>query len=466
MRKLKVAILVSTNNSKQVKTFLESKKNLEQLFDIDFYFSYYGEDSEIFDELSQFQFKFLQKRKIFKLVFYNQIVNDHKIADLYDGFIFPDDDIVISAEDLSLFITQSFKLNLDYAQPSLDSNSETYWKHLYHKKNTEFQRTNFIEIQFYFLSARLLKLSLPFLSKGKTGFGYDYALSLLATRDLKNPPVVFHNIQMHHPYRPLVNSVVRKTNELSEFNQNYLNEIASSFNFQNGVSLCRRYTPMIIYTKGSVYSKITSVILTNIIRRFVPIKRIIRKFKLYELKNLFRYYRYDKNFSPVKTFLLLCRWIIDLNSRYLFSSINKSPLFMYDLTLFLQNNLKHNHKVFLDVPKKSAIFVASLVQETVNPLNESYLVKMPNDDNKIFKDETQEFDFAILEGKERLKYLRHSIPKIKQGGFLILVDSHLYEFQEASELIPSNWTLTELVSPAPSSIHPLFKKVKIWQKRS
>ncbi len=139
---------------------------------------------------------------------------------------------------------------------------------------------------------------------------------------------------------------------------------------------------------------------------------------------------------------------------------------MYDLTLFLQNNLKHNHKVFLDVPKKSAIFVASLVQETVNPLNESYLVKMPNDDNKIFKDETQEFDFAILEGKERLKYLRHSIPKIKQGGFLILVDSHLYEFQEASELIPSNWTLTELVSPAPSSIHPLFKKVKIWQKRS
>jgi len=71
------------------------------------------------------------------------------------------------------------------------------------------------------------------------------------------------------------------------------------------------------------------------------------------------------------------------------------------------------------------------------------------------------FDIVVVDGRSRPDCIRHSIPKIKSGGYLLLDNSEREEYEAGLKLV-QNWPNIHLWGPGPYNGYPW--ETRIWQK--
>ena len=66
----------------------------------------------------------------------------------YDFFFMPDEDIDISAENISMLFRKAMTLNLDLCCPSIEKSDISFpsWDLFVHKEDMDFIPTNFVEV--------------------------------------------------------------------------------------------------------------------------------------------------------------------------------------------------------------------------------------------------------------------------------------------------------------------------------
>lgn len=160
---------------------------------------------------------YIQNRD-FKVPNFLQLLREHPAALDCDVFMFVDDDIVASAEDLLRWRDQALAAGLDISQPAVTRDSKADWPHLHHQPGLEpLDHDQFVEIQCFALTRRALQLALPYFFMVKTGAGLDLALYRLAQRHGLRTAVV-HAVQVLHPHRPEGETVRQQFNRFGEFN--------------------------------------------------------------------------------------------------------------------------------------------------------------------------------------------------------------------------------------------------------
>ncbi len=151
--------------------------------------------------------KYFLAQQSFKCQNYAGLFSQFPELTNYDYFLFLDDDIVISPASIEKLIATAAHRGLDLCQPSLTATSDVSWPHLRHKEIVDVELTEFVEVQCFLVSRRLLRVALPYFFMAKTGLYLDVAVSTLARRQGLRCGVV-HSVQMHHPFRE-TNSVRR-----------------------------------------------------------------------------------------------------------------------------------------------------------------------------------------------------------------------------------------------------------------
>lgn len=146
----------------------------------------------------------------------------------YDIYIFIDDDINISANELSRWREIIWKEELDISQPALTISSKINWPHTQVQPSIGTDHNQFVEIQCFALTRTALRAALPYFYFVKTGTGLDVILYNLAMR-LPLRSGVIHEIQMHHPLRPEVQTVRTQFSEFHEFNRKMMRLIQFCF---------------------------------------------------------------------------------------------------------------------------------------------------------------------------------------------------------------------------------------------
>ena len=192
----------------------------------------------------------LLEKKGYKLPLYHELLDRFIDRNAYDAFLFCDDDIEITHESLAEFLEEVRNRGLHYAQPSFARGSDAYWRHLRHQPGARTQQVTYVEIQFFFVSRRLLDLSLPFFATGMTGYGLDFILSYLCRSRLESWPVVIHSVTMFHPHRPQGESVRKTFSPYWTFGKSYLDNAARTLGLKSRESLLELTWPRIISTEG------------------------------------------------------------------------------------------------------------------------------------------------------------------------------------------------------------------------
>jgi hypothetical protein len=107
----------------------------------------------------------------------------------YDYVLFLDDDIEISAAEISEFFALMRERGLDLAQPALTRGSDGSFPLLFQERNSpSFRHINYVEIMMPALSKRALAANRESFGQGISGFGVD-ALIGEKTRRLFGPNV-------------------------------------------------------------------------------------------------------------------------------------------------------------------------------------------------------------------------------------------------------------------------------------
>lgn len=119
----------------------------------------------------------------------------------YDYFWFPDDDIEISGDDISLFFRYIEKENFDLAQPALTAGS--YYSHPITLHNPLFRHRigNFVEIMAPAMSRAFLERTVDLFQETHSGLGMEYYWA----KDIDSSNgryAIVDDIRMHHG-RPL-----------------------------------------------------------------------------------------------------------------------------------------------------------------------------------------------------------------------------------------------------------------------
>jgi hypothetical protein len=71
------------------------------------------------------------------------------------------------------------------------------------------------------------------------------------------------------------------------------------------------------------------------------------------------------------------------------------------------------------------------------------------------------FDIVIIDGRSRADCIRHSIPKIKVGGYLLLDNSERAEYESGTKLV-QGWKSIHMWGPGPYNGYPW--ETRIWRK--
>lgn len=116
----------------------------------------------------------------------------------YDYYLLVDDDILVDAATIEAVFKTAVDCRLELCQPSLSEDSATNWPQLKHKAGIRLEFTNFVEVQCFCLSKRLLQKALPYFSFIKSGFALDLILSGLLGHP-KDKIAILHHLQMKHP---------------------------------------------------------------------------------------------------------------------------------------------------------------------------------------------------------------------------------------------------------------------------
>jgi len=158
------------------------------------------------------------RNRDFKVPNFLQLLREHPQALDCDFFLFIDDDIVASPEDLVRWLGHMRDMGLDISQPSVTRDSKADWPHLHHQPGlVPVDRDQFVEIQCFALTRRALQLALPYFFMVKTGAGLDLALYRLARRHGLRSGVV-HAVQVLHPHRPEGETVRQQFSRFGDFN--------------------------------------------------------------------------------------------------------------------------------------------------------------------------------------------------------------------------------------------------------
>ncbi len=116
----------------------------------------------------------------------------------HEYFAFIDDDVEIDAATIDATFRRMRAEGIDMAQPTLRPESEIHWEHLRSCDGLRTEQVNFVEIQCFFLSRRLLRRTLPFFYLIETGFGMDLVLKKIADEE-NVTGAVFHDLTYRHP---------------------------------------------------------------------------------------------------------------------------------------------------------------------------------------------------------------------------------------------------------------------------
>jgi hypothetical protein len=161
---------------------------------------------------------YFMKNRDFKIPNFLQLIREHPSILNFDIFLFVDDDIIVSANQLRLWCNIVQEQSLDVSQPALTPESKADWPHVKWQPGLTLDQGQFIEVQCFALSRRALQLALPFFFMVKTGAGLDLALYRLAkVQGLKT--AVLQDIQVVHPYRPEDQTVRKQFGEFNDFNR-------------------------------------------------------------------------------------------------------------------------------------------------------------------------------------------------------------------------------------------------------
>lgn len=116
----------------------------------------------------------------------------------YDYILFPDDDLLCSAQELNALFENAYMLNADLCQPALDRNS--YFSHPITLKHGSFnyRYTNFTELMIPCFSRRMLQTTIDLFTLTESGWGMDLYWWELIQKNNFNHPIIFDDINITH----------------------------------------------------------------------------------------------------------------------------------------------------------------------------------------------------------------------------------------------------------------------------
>lgn len=161
--------------------------------------------------------KYFLRKKDYKFPNFIQLVRSFPDTLAYDMYIFIDDDIKISAEQIETWRRLAHQHELDISQPSLTPESKADWPHVIKQPGIAIDIDQFVEIQCFALSTRALRIALPYFFMVKTGTGLDVALYQLSQR-WKLSSAVLHEVSVTHPHRPENQTIRAQFEDFSQFN--------------------------------------------------------------------------------------------------------------------------------------------------------------------------------------------------------------------------------------------------------
>ncbi|MPR12562.1 DUF707 domain-containing protein [Microvirga tunisiensis] len=124
-----------------------------------------------------------------------------ELLDLYEYVMLPDDDVIMSADDINRVFEIVVEHDLTIAQPSLSLDSYISYPILLQSKQFRLRYTNFIESMACCIKSSYLRQILPIFERHFTGWGTDLIWALL----MKDPTfcaAVIDEVSMKHT-RPL-----------------------------------------------------------------------------------------------------------------------------------------------------------------------------------------------------------------------------------------------------------------------
>lgn len=72
------------------------------------------------------------------------------------------------------------------------------------------------------------------------------------------------------------------------------------------------------------------------------------------------------------------------------------------------------------------------------------------------------FDVIVIDGRARASCLKHAVPKVKPGGYIVLDDSDRERYQAAICVLPANFKQRDFIGPR---LHErMFTHTSVWQR--
>jgi len=167
----------------------------------DIYVIYYGESDENYEKYKLIS-KFIEKRKGSKFQnFWYFYFKYPEIISKYSRFFILDDDIVISAPDISRMFQISREHSLDICQPSFSDKGVISHSVTKHKPGLLLQYTNFCEVNTPLFSKEALDSLMKVLDPKLIGWGVDYLFIWANGLDREDAYAVIHMVQCVNPHK-------------------------------------------------------------------------------------------------------------------------------------------------------------------------------------------------------------------------------------------------------------------------
>ncbi|MBL0742125.1 DUF707 domain-containing protein [Chryseolinea lacunae] len=117
----------------------------------------------------------------------------------YEGFFFPDDDIVVSKADIHFLFYVTKKFNLALSQPALTRDSFKSWRALRRKHVSGMRYLSAVELMCPVMSAAAVRFLLPTFALTRSGWGLDILWGEQVRKEFGEKSIaVFDAIQVAH----------------------------------------------------------------------------------------------------------------------------------------------------------------------------------------------------------------------------------------------------------------------------
>jgi hypothetical protein len=153
----------------------------------DVYVIYYGDKDKNY-ELYKSKVTFIERRKGSKFQNFLYFFNTYpEIIDRYDRFFIVDDDIIMSATDITTMFVIAEKTGIKICQPSLTKESKISHAVTCNIKDSILHYTNFIEVNVPLFSKEALYTFMPYMNDKLIGWGIDFLYIYINGCELNMP---------------------------------------------------------------------------------------------------------------------------------------------------------------------------------------------------------------------------------------------------------------------------------------